>query len=250
MTGVLARPHAKAAPSMHEAMVVNGTHVSQLRYEYSSDALSWLREQASMPDRLKTAVLRRRVDFLAGRYCAQRALQAAGFAGDAEIAIGERGQPLWPPSFVGSISHSDGFAIACVGGTADIAAIGIDIEQEISAEVTSAIGGQVATDDEMALGPRHGISAESWLTLLFSGKESLFKALYPSVGTYFDFLEASVTQLDVHAAVFTLRLNVRLSPQHESGSTYAIHFRQEGNHVITQCILPAPAGPIAGNPDA
>lgn len=235
---------ARAVHPVHEAMLEDGTSVSQLGYEYSAAMLGQLREQVSLPARLKTAVLRRQVDFLAGRLCAQRALQAAGFEGNVEIATGEHGAPIWPANFLGSISHCDGFAIASVARAQRIAALGIDVERQMSVEVASEIRGQLATDQELAVG-RHAMSPEAWLTVLFSGKESLYKALYPSVGRYFDFLDATAVHLDACAGTFTLGLRIALSPDHLQGSTYPIRFHWNADRVFTRCVVPVSARPDA-----
>lgn len=225
--------------ALHQATLPQGAHTAQFRYAYSNETLARLCEQDILPGRLKQAVLRRQVDFLAGRLCARHALRAAGFSGAVAIAIGERGQPLWPQGFVGSISHCDGLAIAAVGSSDRFAGIGLDVEQEMAESVSREIGDQVASAGERNLGPREGLPAAPWLSLLFSGKESLFKALYPSVGAYFDFLDAGVTGLDVRSGMFALRLHVALSPQHGAGSVYAIGFQRDAGHVLTWCVLPS-----------
>jgi enterobactin synthetase component D len=221
------------------AMFEHGASVSQLHYEYSDATFERLRSHAVLPARLGTAVLRRRVDFLAGRWCAQRALQAAGFEDHAEIATGEHGAPIWPPNVVGSISHCNGFAIACVGHATRIAAMGVDIEKAMAPDVASDIRGQLASEDELTMAHHGGMSPEAWLTVLFSGKESLFKALYPGVGHYFDFLDAKASHLDPHARTFMLNLCVALSPEHPQGSAYPIHFQWNEGFVLTHCLLPA-----------
>lgn len=229
----------------HEALLEDGTSVSQLGYEYSGAMLDQLREQVPLPARLKTAVLRRQVDFLAGRWCAQRALRTAGFEGDVEIATGERGAPVWPANFLGSISHCDGFAIASVACAQRIAALGIDVERQMSVVVASDVRRQLATDQELALGRHGSMSPEAWLTVLFSGKESLYKALYPGVGRYFDFLDVTAVHLDADAGTFMLGLLTALSPDHPQGSTYPIRFHWNADRVFTRCVVPGSARPNA-----
>ena len=236
---------ARATRHADEAMLDDGTSVSQLGYEYSSAMLDQLRGQVALPARLDTAVLRRQVDFLAGRLCAQRALRTAGFEGDVEIATGEHGAPIWPADFLGSISHCDGLAIASIARARRIAALGIDVERQMSAEVASDIRRQLATDRELAMGRQGSMSPEAWLTVLFSGKESLYKALYPDVGRYFDFLDATAVHLDASTGTFTLGLRVSLSPDHPQGSTYPIRFRWNADRVFTRCVVPASARPDA-----
>lgn len=238
MTGHLTEPRPGA---LTRTVRQDSTCISQLGYEYSDAMLDQLRDQVFLPARLKKAVLRRQVDFMAGRLCAQRALQAAGCESNAEIITGEHGSPIWPASFLGSISHCDGFAIASVARAQHIAGLGIDVEQKMSAEVAGDVREQLANNEEMAMGCNGSMSPEAWLTVLFSGKESLFKALYPNVRRYFDFLDATAEHLDACAGTFTLCLRIELSPDHMQGSIYPIRFHWNGDRVFTRCILPAPA---------
>ena len=53
------------------------------------------------------AGLKRRLDFAAGRVCARRAMAQLGVDG-LPLLVGEKGQPVWPPGIVGSISHCEG----------------------------------------------------------------------------------------------------------------------------------------------
>jgi 4'-phosphopantetheinyl transferase EntD len=115
---------------------------------------------------------KRRRDFALGRACARAALAGLGH-GEAVIAKGDDGAPLWPSGIAGSITHTDGYAAALVGESGRFVGIGIDAER---------IGG-VTTD----LWPRLFTSAEQErlraeadplraATLLFSAKEASYKA--------------------------------------------------------------------------
>ena len=69
---------------------------------------------------------KRRRDFALGRACARAALAALGH-GEAAIAKGEDGAPLWPHGIAGSITHTEGYAAALAGE--NFAGIGIDAER-------------------------------------------------------------------------------------------------------------------------
>ena len=148
-----------------------------------------------LPERLASAVLERRAHYLAGRFCARAVLtalepQLASFA----LESGEQREPLWPAQVVGSITHTRGFAAAAVGRRDAYRGIGIDIERWMKPEAPGTIGRRVAFGDELAA----AVDATGWpaheaLTLLFSAKESVYKALFPTVGRYFGFAEARVT---------------------------------------------------------
>lgn len=221
------------------ARLENLASVSHLQYEYSDSTLGLLRERVLLPARLETAVIRRQVDFLAGRLCARRALRASGFEGHAEIATGTHGAPMWPDGYAGSISHCAGLAIAAAGSLQHVSAVGVDVERLMSDDVAGSIRAQVASDEELAMSRFGGMSPETWLTTLFSGKESLFKTLYAGVGRYFDFRDVSATGMDAKSNSFMLKLDLPLSPNHPAGATYPIRFRWSKDVVTTWCVLPA-----------
>ncbi|WP_457934203.1 4'-phosphopantetheinyl transferase superfamily protein [Pseudoalteromonas sp. SCSIO 43210] len=54
------------------------------------------------------------------------------------------------------------------------------------------------------------------LTLVFSAKESLFKAIYPRVNFYFDVVE----MISICTETFRLRLKVKLTDELEEGSLF------------------------------
>ena len=71
------------------------------------------------------------------------------------------------------------------------------------------------------------------LTIIFSAKESLFKALYPYIGRYFDFSAASIIDFSNNNQSFELRLNQSLSKELVKGSRFKGYFSVESNHVLT-----------------
>src|SRR3712207_1286527 len=60
---------------------------------------------------VRTAGVKRRREFAAGRQCARRALAHLGFAGVPLPASADRA-PCWPVGVCGSISHTELFCIA------------------------------------------------------------------------------------------------------------------------------------------
>ena len=113
---------------------------------------------------------KRRRDFALGRACAHAAL--AGLeVGNAVIARGDHGAPLWPPGVTGSITHTEGYAAALVGR--NFTGIGIDAER------AGAVGQDLwprlfssAEQDQLASHSEPLLAA----TLLFSAKEASYKA--------------------------------------------------------------------------
>lgn len=220
-------------PEMPESILQAG-----LRYAVDAGQLDRL--QASgivLPDTLARAVLKRQVEFAAGRFCAREVLQKLGYHGAATLAIGEHRAPLWPAGYLGSISHGDGMALAVATTTREWRGVGIDIERILTNEAAQPLHEHLMKLPELAIGEAAGLSLGTWLTLVFSAKESLFKALYPFVGRYFDFLDAEVCELQQQQSCLTLRLATTLSPSCVKGSLYSIRYSYFPGNVATFCLL-------------
>ncbi len=174
---------------------------------------------------------RRARDHLAGRLAASRALRA--LTGHAPtIGRDADGAPLWPQGVVGAISHSGGRAVALVGRSTDHAGLGVDLERVASRKDIAAL---ILSQDEMArLGQAPGALM---LTLAFSAKESLFKALYPRVGHVFGFDAAEL--LFVAEGTGLLRLRKPLGPWGKA-RTFRFHWAETDGQVLTALSAPAP----------
>jgi 4'-phosphopantetheinyl transferase EntD len=136
---------------------------------------------------IRHAAEKRRRDFRAGRACARLALTALGVH-DLAIPSGPRREPLWPPGIVGSITHCPGYVAAAVTLREHLPALGIDAEEWGAAG--SDTESFICTPGEL---DRYRDSAwPCWRTLVFSAKESLFKALYPLRHFELEFLDVEV----------------------------------------------------------
>jgi 4'-phosphopantetheinyl transferase EntD len=124
------------------------------------------------------AVERRRREFTTGRDCARRALAGLGLP-SAPILSGSRGEPRWPPGVVGSITHCDGYRAAAVAHRSDLAALGIDAEPHapLRRGLLEDIAGAAEADAVAELSRSR--PSVCWDRLLFSAKESAYKAWYP-----------------------------------------------------------------------
>jgi len=146
-----------------------------------------------LPGQLQGAVQSRQIEFLAGRWCARRALRAIDPAANHEVGIAADGTPLWPPGFVGSITHTADFVWAAAASRRDAAAIGIDSEPIMTAARAHRLAPSIARPDEIARTRAVlGVDFAAATSLLFSAKESLFKCLSAHLGRAFDCLDARV----------------------------------------------------------
>lgn len=152
---------------------------------------------------LGCAVDARRREFTTGRACARQALARLGLSAVA-IASGSRGEPLWPAGVVGSITHCARYRAVAVARARDVIALGIDAEAD--APLPAGVLATVAGDDE-----RRALSAHRcgvcWDRVLFSAKESVFKAWFPLTGRGLGFEHADV-RIDPAGATFSARLLV------------------------------------------
>lgn len=123
---------------------------------------------------LGDVVDRRRRDFAAGRECAREALQSFGVKNE-PILIGEGGEPEWPRGFVGSITHTRGYAAAVAARMEDFQGVGIDAE--IHRPLREGTLELIAGDDERSM-IRQLPMGTCWDMVLFSTKESIYKASY------------------------------------------------------------------------
>ena len=128
-------------------------------------------------------------EFTAGRSCARQALAALG-APRVPILRGASRQPLWPEGVAGSITHCAGYCGAAVAWRDRFLSLGIDAEPH--APLPAGVIDKVALPAEREwLSARAG-SGIAWDRVLFSAKESIYKAWFPVTGRWLGFKDASV----------------------------------------------------------
>ncbi|WP_330115181.1 4'-phosphopantetheinyl transferase superfamily protein [Pseudomonas sp. JS3066] len=174
------------------------------------------RSAVPAPTNIQRSVAKRQTEFLAGRLCARTALLA--LTGRADVpALGEDRAPVWPAGITGSISHSHGLATALVANHNQWRGLGLDLEEPMKAERALRLAEEILTPAELqrldSLTPDQQAQR---ITLTFSIKESLFKALYPIVQKRFYFHDAELLGCDNARA--RLRLLIGLSEDWKAGS--------------------------------
>lgn len=140
---------------------------------------------------LVRAADKRRREFTAVRGCARRAMERLG-APVRPLPPGEGGAPEWPEGLTGSMTHCDGYRAAALVRAADLASLGIDAEPH--APLPEGVLGVTALPAEaerlrQLTAERPGVH---WDRLLFSAKESVYKAWYPLTRRWLDFTEADI----------------------------------------------------------
>lgn len=155
---------------------------------------------------LGQAVEKRRREFVTARACAREALARLGLPPQ-PVPTGAKGEPVWPDGVVGSITHCAGYRACAVAAASELTTIGIDAE--VAAPLPDGLIADIALPEERRWIERLAIEAPgvSWDRLLFSIKESIYKAWFPLTRSWLGFEDASVT-LDRERGTFSAQLLV------------------------------------------
>jgi 4'-phosphopantetheinyl transferase EntD len=152
------------------------------------DATLFAEEEAP----LTRAVHKRRREFTTARLCARRALAELGLP-PRPLLPGPTGEPQWPAGIVGSITHCDGYRAAAVARTAAVRTIGIDAETH--GALPGTVVNTISLPEERAWVRELSRSDPGvwWDRLLFSAKESVYKAWFPLARRWLGFEQAAIT---------------------------------------------------------
>lgn len=205
------------------------------RYEWQKNGEASRQTDVTLPPFIAHSAPRRRAEFIAGQACAREALRHV--TGEA-ITPGRDSDraPIWPQGTVGSVSHCNGRAIAVAARCQHYSSLGIDIERILTAPEAKDIASQVLTENERRKLP-YGRETFA-ISLAFSAKESLFKALYPLVRQFHSF-HAAEFRLDETTAQARLHLTTDWSAQWQRGRAFEIRFRRFNTYILTCISIPS-----------
>ena len=222
----------------------------QPNYSYSSCDYSWQhynhdcykRYGIQRPAELANATARRHCEFIAGRHCASQAIQSLqqspDSASQAQIPMQPDRSPRWPGGIIGSISHSDGRAMAVVGSADKYAGLGIDCETLLTDSGATEITDMVLEPLEKALLLNRQGDFGFLLTLAFSAKESLFKALSPSFTVVKSFHDFSIYSISANKLI--LRPTKRLNGNWSETTEFRIDYTRQEKQLLTMAVITTP----------
>ncbi|MET0305676.1 MAG: 4'-phosphopantetheinyl transferase superfamily protein [Solirubrobacterales bacterium] len=152
------------------------------------------------------AVEKRRREFTTARACAHEALAQLGQPRQA-IPSGSHGEPLWPAGIVGSITHCDDYRACAAARAEDLVTIGVDAEP--NQPLPEGLLGDIALprERELLAGLSRQAPGTHWDRLLFSIKESIYKAWFPLAERWLGFEDAMVS-IDPRRGSFAAELLV------------------------------------------
>lgn len=142
---------------------------------------------------IKTAAQLRRNTFSSGRSCARAVMLEAGLPISALPRCND-GSVQWPEGLLGSLSHTNDWAVAAVAVSAMCEAKSIGIDLERIKPLDDGVIKLIATPSE-----REELTSSSspvWHSMaLFSIKESLYKCLARDFGQFIDFQDVQINDL-------------------------------------------------------
>jgi 4'-phosphopantetheinyl transferase EntD len=157
---------------------------------------------------------------------------------DGPVLRGVRRAPLFPDGVVGSITHTSGFCAAAVARSASFAGVGLDAERDEALSERAAA--RICSSGELvALRALPGRSPERWAALVFSAKETLYKAYFPLTGFFIGFRDAVIELLPEadDAGRFEARLLRRDAPDAAGQRKFTGRYACDAGRVITGIVI-------------
>lgn len=199
-------------------------------------SLAW---HLPLPSALQQAVKKRRAEFLASRWLTREVMRLYAIP-DFQLQNHSDRSPRWPSGIQASLSHTEGAVALAV--TRQPLCVGVDIETIMSARTAEETAAMLMSEKEQARLRTLPLPFPQAATLLFSLKESLYKALWPQLHQPMDFHQASLLEADLTAQTAVLCLNQTFSPVFTQGTRLEASFQLEADRVLT--VL---THPISGN---
>ncbi len=190
-------------------------------------------QQLEHPLKIAQAHPKRQQEYLCGRVLAQAAL-SHHFGLDHPITLMHEHLPIWPTHVLGSISHSQNKLIVALSNNAVY--LGIDIEHWVTSEFAKESAHLVLTPSEFDLWKNKAaefFDFARYVSLIFSVKESLYKAVYPTAKQYIDLLEASIVDINFKNQTLRLTFLSEIQQRYQLLEQYQGGWVVEQNHIMT-----------------
>lgn len=194
-----------------------------------------------LPEHIANSTKSRQSEYFYGRYCAAKALNRLNVPGYS-IPTGTHRKPIWPSNVKGSITHSKQHAASLVSTDTGLIGVGIDIEQVLSPEKADLISNKVISKTEMQLIIREhkksGSGINALITLVFSAKESYFKAVYEEANRYFGFEYLEITKICQSTNSIQAKVAQDVSKNITQGKVIYFNFvKISDEEILTYCII-------------
>lgn len=187
------------------------------------------------PERSGTArmVAKRQREFTAGRMAARRAMVALGHAPQPVLPGADR-VPIWPDGLVGSLSHCDSLCLCAMGHARDVQSLGVDVEEDtpLPPEMIDTI---LTPPERKWLNHQRAGDMANLAKLIFSAKETAYKAQYPLSREVLDFESIAILP-DLAANTFAATFTRAVGP-FASGTVMGGKFTRAHGLILTGLTL-------------
>ncbi|KHN67465.1 NrgA [Acinetobacter oleivorans] len=190
-------------------------------------------QQLDHPQKIAQAHPKRQHEYLCGRILAQAVLKHH-FGLNRPITSMQEHLPIWPTHVLGSISHSQNKLIVALSDKASY--LGIDIEHWVTSKFAQESAHLILTPSELELWKvkvSKFFDFSQFVSLIFSVKESLYKAVYPIAKQYIDFLEAFVVDIDFENKKLTLAFTSEIQQRYQLLERYDGGWKVEQDCILT-----------------
>lgn len=205
--------------------------VCEIKFSLANyDDLLFKKHSIQFPNALLSAVAKRRCEYLSGRIAAQTLLKRV--QNHDNVIQSQMRTPIWPRGWVGSISHTDQYAIAILIPQNKRYTPGIDIV-EFNPDAFEEIAEMFTNENERNLLIKNEIDYNLALHIVFSAKESLYKSIYPQVNKFLGFETSIVTNINIKNQTITLQLVNTLTANLPAGYLHTAYYQIDKNKVVT-----------------
>lgn len=197
-------------------------HAVEFQTETFANACFTL-EKISAPVHIQRSVLKRQCEYFHGRLAARYALLASGL-NETDVGCNAQRAPIFPAAVVGSISHTHSIAIAAVMPAPQWNGLGVDIEQCIAEKDLADIA-PIFLDAEETVLRSAPLSHAMAATLVFSAKESFYKAVSRHCGRVLEFSALRLHAIDSRNSRLHFIVTEHLCVQWPAYSLLSVDYR-------------------------
>ncbi|MDC7111979.1 4'-phosphopantetheinyl transferase superfamily protein [Corynebacterium pseudodiphtheriticum] len=175
----------------YEFLLPDSARIVTVRSDAAGDLSNFHRLHPLEQSLVSHSVEKRKAEFGDARWCAHQALRQLGYSRNEPILRGNRGMPLWPEGFCGSMSHTSGMRAAAVAPIHRLHSLGIDIEpaEKLPVDIVDLIL-RGSEKPQISRFRATGISCAD--RIIFCAKETVYKTWFPMTQRWLGFEQAEI----------------------------------------------------------
>jgi len=189
-----------------------------------------------LPDTISRASSKRKAEYFCGRYLAALTLRHYGVE-HFDVLADDKRCPQWPAGFVGSISHTDDFAACALAPSSELSALGIDCQAILSPAKAEKLWPKIIDRDEFDIIAASSVELNYGLSLCFSAKESIYKALYPFIRKFFGFSAAKLCAINPEQQYLEFDFAPELAAPLGIKHTLKVYYHHDSDRILSYLSL-------------